>query len=282
MSFSLPAGSDDPQTVGSNAWASAGGPPLTLRQILAQLLAAGGAYLSGVPGELRWVLSSRGLFPEAHVDEIGLRGPPETAAVEAAMKQLEHYAEGEREVLNHSYRTFHFADILYRQHGAQMPIDREVLAVAMLLHDVGIYPRAAAELPGGDFTVRGAHLARRILGDAGWNRDRINLAAQAISLNANGRVTSHWGAEAYFGRLAPLVDVVGQCWKIHPKDAQRLFARYPARDLPRSILGYVAAEVGRHPRSRFTLYAPFFPFLVMNCECRWHRRIAGLPPDDPV
>jgi len=275
MTSKLPKGSDDPTLIGSNAWAALGGSDLRLDQKLAYLLGANLAYLTELPGELRWVLSSRGLFPPARVATQGVQALPDTAAVALSIEHLERFAEGERELVQHSFRTFHFADLLHRQEARPMAIDREVLAVAALLHDVGIFPKAVAELPGNDFTVRGALLARRVLQKAGWAPHRIDLAAQAITLNANPRVARHWGAEAYFARLAPLVDAVGQCWKVSADDAREIFARHPANHLAPAIMSAVTEEAARHPHSRFALVKPIFPFLLMNCECRWHRRLNG-------
>lgn len=274
MSEQLPLGSDDPRIVGSNAWAAAGGPALSLGEKLGFLWGANLAYLGELPGEIRWALSSRGLFPAAKVDAVGVQPLPDTRAVEMAIKALEHYAEGEREVANHSFRTFHFADVLHRQERQPMPMDREVLAVATLLHDVGIYPKAAAELSGDDFTVRGANLVRQILSEAGWSPYRIDLTAQVITLNANPRVDRHWGAEAHFARLAPIVDAAGQCWKVNAHDAWDVFAQYPAGDLAQALKQSVAVEVERHPDSRFSLFKPMMPLLTMHCTCRWHRRLS--------
>jgi hypothetical protein len=36
----------------------------------------------------------------------------------------------------------------------------------------------------------------------------------------------------------------------------------------------VADEAARHPGSRFALFKPLFPILVMNCHRRWQRRLA--------
>jgi hypothetical protein len=271
----LPAGSDDPNIVGTNAWAANGGQPLTLTQKVRQVLAANLAYLQEVPGEARWVLASRGLAPQKQVPCVGIDDLPQTAAVELAAAELERYAEGETELFNHSFRTFHFAELLQKQSGGRLPLDREVLAVATLLHDVGLYPKVVAEVDGMDFTVRGARIARRVARQAGWSSDRIDLAAQAITINANGRVSTRWGAEAYFARLAPLVDAMGQCWKVDPDDARIIFAAWPERDLDRVILRAVAEEAARHPGSRFALFRPLFPFLVNNCHRRWHRRLAS-------
>jgi hypothetical protein len=271
----LPAGSDNATIVGTNAWAADGGAPLTFAQKLSQLLGANLAYLEELPGELRWVFASRGFAAHKHVPALGIEDLPQAAAVELAATELERYAEGETEILNHSYRTFHFAELLHKQSSARLPLDREVLAVAALLHDVGLYPKAVAEIDGMDFTVRGARIGRRVTQAAGWPQHRIDLAAQAITINANGRVPIHWGAEAYFGRLAPLVDAVGQCWKVHPDDARSIFSAWPAADLDRAILRAVTEEAARHPGSRFALFKPLFPFLVMNCKRRWQRRLAS-------
>jgi hypothetical protein len=268
----LPEGSDNPRIVGTNAWAADGGAPLSFSQKLEQLLGANLAYLEELPGELRWVLSSRGLAPAAKVSAVGST-LPDTRAVALAVAALERYAEGEKEIVNHSFRTFHFADLLHTQSGGGA-MDREVVAVAAILHDVGIYPKAVAELPGNDFTVRGAWLARQVLAQAGWSPYRTDLAAQAITINANGRVPRKWGAEAFYTRLAPLVDAVGQCWKIHPEDARAVFSQHPAGDVGKAILSAVAGEARRHPGSRFALFRPLFPFLVMNCQHRWHKRLS--------
>lgn len=271
----LPRGSDNAAIVGTNGWAANGGAPLTITQKVRQMLAANLAYLEALPGEMRWVLASRGLAPDNPVASVGIDDLPQTAAVELAATALERYAEGEAELFNHSYRTFHFAELLHKQSRAQLPLDREVLAVATLLHDVGMYPKAVAEVDGMDFTVRGARIARQVTGQAGWSQDRIDLAAQAITINANGRVSTRWGAEAYFARLAPLVDAMGQCWKVNPDDARTIFSAWPESDLDRVILQAVADEASFHPGSRFALFKPLFSVLVMNCHRRWQRRLAS-------
>jgi hypothetical protein len=60
---------------------------------------------------------------------------------------------------------------------------------------------------------------------------------------------------------------------VHPADARSIFEAHPAADLAPAILRAVAEEARRHPGSRFALFRPLFPFLVMNCRCRWHKRL---------
>ncbi len=271
----LPEGSEQADVVGTDAWAAAGGRSLTFRQKLGQFNAAGAAYLSELPSELRWTLSRLGLFPAKKVPKLGRKPLPETAAVEASIRQLDMFAEGEKEMVDHSYRTFYVADLLYRQSQQSEPIDREILAVSMLLHDVGMFPKAVSLLPGADFTLRGAYLARQIAQDAGWSKGRVDQVAQVITLNANGAVASKWGPEAYFGRLAPIVDVVGQVWRINPDDAREIFDGHPLGTLGAEIVDLVGAEAKRHPGSRFALFRPLFPFLVRHCEKRWEKRLAS-------
>jgi hypothetical protein len=123
----LPPGSDRADIVGTAAWAAAGGPPLTRRQRLEQLRLALGTYLSDLPSEIRWELAALGLLSAPPVTEVGVMALPVTRAVEAAVHELERFADGEKEIVGHSFRTFHFADVLHRQSG-EPPLDRELLA----------------------------------------------------------------------------------------------------------------------------------------------------------
>ena len=89
----VPPGSDDPDIVGTNAWAANGGAPLTRTQKLKQLLAANLAYLQELPGETRWMLGSRGLVALKHVPRVGIDELREYA-VPGARAAGEHLSVG--------------------------------------------------------------------------------------------------------------------------------------------------------------------------------------------
>jgi hypothetical protein len=107
-------------------------------------------------------------------------------------------------------------------------LDEEALAVAMLLHDIGLFAAAQRLESVDEFTVRGARIASRMLLDLGWPSSRVDLVAQAITVNPNARVgRARWGPEAYFGRLAPVCDGLGQTWRIPEGVARAIAARHP-------------------------------------------------------
>lgn len=83
-------------------------------------------------------------------------------------------------------------------------IDGEVLTVAAILHDAGLYPDVST---GGVYTADGAALARRILADHGWSEQRIELCAAAIDRHHELRPQLRRGPEVEALRLADLVDV---------------------------------------------------------------------------
>lgn len=85
-------------------------------------------------------------------------------------------------------------------------IDDEILTVAAILHDVGIYPEASR---GGVYTADGAALARELLASHGWTPERIDRCAEAIDRHHDLRRQLALGPEVEALRLADLSDVSG-------------------------------------------------------------------------
>ena len=124
-------------------------------------------------------------------------------------------------------------------------IDGEVLTVAAILHDIGLY---AAVSTGGVYTRDGADLARAMLPRYGWTEARIERCAEAIDRHHELRSQLARGPEVEALRRADLVDVsgglirfgVGRTW------LRRLGGEVPRRGFAREL----AREVGRALRER--------------------------------
>lgn len=102
----------------------------------------------------------------------------------------------------HCLRTRQIAAQLANQRG--WTVDDELLTVAAILHDIGLY-RAASR--GGVYTADGAALAREILAAHDWSSERIERCSQAVDRHHELRSQLALGAEVEALRLADLVDV---------------------------------------------------------------------------
>jgi hypothetical protein len=256
--------------VGDLEWAAAGGPPLTFAE-RAQYY--GGAALD--------VCATLGLEVSAALrrrvlPELALRELPDTRAVARSVELLATLSPGETAMTHHSHRCWHLAITMARVDSTSL--DEEALAVAMLLHDIGLFEAARRLESANEFTVRGARIASRMLRDLGWQSSRVDLVTQAITVNPNARVgRARWGPEAYYGRLAPVCDGLGQTWRIPEGVARAIAARHPFEGLGDAVRRLVAEEAQRQPGGRFSLIQHFFPGMVRLGVKRW-ARFASPPP----
>ncbi len=136
----------------------------------------------------------------AGFDELALT--PAARDALATLRAATGVAQGPMEL--HCLRTRQIADELARRRG--WVIDEELLTVAALLHDIGLYPSASR---GGVYTADGSELAREMLSEHGWSAERIDLCAQAIDRHHELRSQLARGAEVEALRLADLVDLGG-------------------------------------------------------------------------
>ena len=102
----------------------------------------------------------------------------------------------------HGLRVFLIADRLATARGVD--VDREVLLIAGLLHDVGLYDAASH---GGVYVREGAEFTADILRKRGWDEERIRLCFDAVERHHELRVQWERGAEVELIRRADLCDV---------------------------------------------------------------------------
>jgi hypothetical protein len=127
------------------------------------------------------------------------RTDSETAAL-AALRDATGEAGGPME--RHGIRVFLIADRLAT--ARELKVDREVLLIAGLLHDVGLYDAASH---GGVYVKEGAEFTAEILRKQDWDEDRIRLCFDAIERHHELRSQWDRGDEVELIRRADLVDV---------------------------------------------------------------------------
>jgi len=143
----------------------------------------------------------------------------------------------------HCLRVRHIAAELAGRRG--WAIDPEVLTVACILHDIGLYPAATR---GGVYTSDGAALARELLPGYGWSEERVERCAQAIDRHHELRSQLERGGEVEAVRVADLVDVSGGLLRF---GVSRPWLKSLNAVVPRDgLAAELAREVGRALRER--------------------------------
>jgi putative nucleotidyltransferase with HDIG domain len=143
----------------------------------------------------------------------------------------------------HCLRVRHIAAELARHRG--WAIDGEVITVAAILHDIGLYPSASR---GGVYTEDGAELAREMLRAHSWSTERIRRCAEAIDRHHELRSQLARGGEVEALRLADLVDLSGGLLTF---GLDRRWLRSLNQTVPRQgLIAELTRELGRAFRQR--------------------------------
>lgn len=167
-----------------------------------------------------------------------------TAAERSALSRLRTATEevgGPME--RHCLRCRHMAHELAGRRG--WILDGEVLTVAAILHDVGLYPGVAT---GDSYVADGAVLARALLAEHGWPPARIELCAHAIDRHHELRAQLDFGAEVEALRLADVVDLSGGLIR---RGLERAWIAELRRTVPvDGLAGELVRELARALRDR--------------------------------
>lgn len=166
--------------------------------------------------------------------------PAEQAAL-AAVREATGESGGPME--RHGLRVFLIAaELASRRH---VDVDREVLLVAGLLHDLGLYDLASR---GGVYVSDGAEFAAELLAPYGWSDERTRRCRNAIERHHELRSQWRAGDEVELIRRADLIDVSGGLVSFGVPRAwlRELFASV-SRD---GTYGEVARMVGHALRER--------------------------------
>ncbi|HKH40696.1 MAG TPA: HD domain-containing protein [Solirubrobacterales bacterium] len=143
----------------------------------------------------------------------------------------------------HGLRVFLIADRLATAGGAG--VDREVMLIAGLLHDIGLYDEASH---GGVYVREGAEFTAELLRRQGWDEERIRHCFDAIERHHEFRSQWDRGAEVELIRRADLIDLSAGLVRfgLSRKWLKDLFNAVPRNGTYRTI----GREVGRILRHR--------------------------------
>jgi hypothetical protein len=142
----------------------------------------------------------------------------------------------------HGLRVFLIADRLAT--ARELKIDREVLLIAGLLHDVGLYDAASH---GGVYVKEGAEFTAELLRKQGWDEERIRLCFDAIERHHELRTQWDRGTEVELIRRADLVDLSNSLVRFGlSREWIRDLFKSVSRDGTYRTIGYEVARVLRH------------------------------------
>ncbi|MCP4004384.1 MAG: HD domain-containing protein [bacterium] len=127
-------------------------------------------------------------------------------------------------LLNHAVRTYAFGAILASRNGLQL--DRELLYVASVLHDLGLTPTHEADP--GSFEWVGAKRARAFGLEQGMEARRVDLLYDAIALHSSVGIASSREPEIAMVHYGAGADLFGtRLVEIPPFDLDRLLDEWP-------------------------------------------------------
>ena len=228
--------------VGSLEWVQQSGGRLSTRDRLALLGQGMRMQVGDLPARIRHLFGQR---PISDVGEGDLVLPDSRATAEAL--ELAR-SELDQSLLNHSLRTYVWGVLLGRHQGHNF--DREQLAIAALLHDVGLVSGADRS---GCFTAAGAAAAALVA-----ERHQLEgrtVAAEAITLHMNLNVTPDQGAEAYLMAAGAQLDVIGRrSWLLSRDGRNAVTARYPREQFKQRFRAAMAEQRQLAPGTRAAFY----------------------------
>lgn len=177
---------------------------------------------------------------------------PDTLLVSRALEYVRENSDPY--LFNHVMRSWLFAVILAEQKGE--PYDAEVLAVATLLHDLGLTKAASGPLR---FEVEGANAARAFVRREGLDERRAQLVWDSIALNSTPSICLHKETEAALCTLGVGVDWGGWHHESIPRaDMARILETFPRLGMKHRFAHAVCRIAEARPETTYDNFARDF------------------------
>src|ERR1700683_2535526 len=150
-------------------------------------------------------------------------------------------------LFNHAMRSWLFGVLL--SEGAERAPDPELLAVATILHDLGLTDRYTAE---NRFEVDGANAARSFLKGRGISTQQTQVVWDAIALHTTRSIALQKEPEVAMTHAGIAVDAIGVGLDQIPLDNQRaILAEFPRLALKNQLQSSLCNIVRRKPATSF-------------------------------
>jgi hypothetical protein len=157
-------------------------------------------------------------------------------------------------LFNHAVRSWLFAVRLGQLQG--IPHDVEVVAVASLLHDLGL----TNSFPGQRrFEIEGADAARAFAREHGLDDRRQQLIWDGVALNSTPSISLYKETEVALCTAGILLDYAGpQYDQIPPDEMRSVLAAFPRLDMKRRFTDSVCRIVKTRPETTYDNFARDF------------------------
>jgi hypothetical protein len=173
---------------------------------------------------------------------------PVSRAIEYARQHCEPY------LFNHVMRSWLFAVSLAQVDGA--PLDAEVLAVATVLHDVGLSTGSDGPLR---FEVEGANAAREFAHTQGIDDRRAQLIWDSVALNSTPSIALHKEIEVALCSAGTVLDWSGQgSDRLSNQQMAAILDVFPRLDMKRRLTRAVCCVVETRPGTTYDNFARDF------------------------
>src|ERR1700735_3266325 len=150
-------------------------------------------------------------------------------------------------LFNHAMRSWLFGVLL--SESAERAPDAELLAVATILHDLGLTDRYTAE---NRFEVDGANAARSFLKGRGISTQQMQVVWDAIALHTTRSIALHKEPEVALTHSGIAVDAIGVGLERIPLDKQRaILAAFPRLAFKKHLESSLCNIVCRKPATSF-------------------------------
>jgi hypothetical protein len=170
---------------------------------------------------------------------------PDTALVARAMEEAR--ALSEPYLFNHAVRSWLFAVQLAEVQGVSY--DEEVVAVASLLHDIGLTKDCQGKRR---FEVEGADMARALVKSGSMDDRRAQLVWYSVALNATLSVSPYAEPEVGICTAGAGADFAGLLYeRIPTAHAERILAAFPRLQMKRRLKECLCVMAQARPETTY-------------------------------